>query len=164
MTVWNNPVKNILQSILIIFLLSSGGLKRARSSEVRIQARSTTRSLWCNFDGLNNHWQWVQFPGNILSRSRWKNMEYKNLFLLESDWTTHHLFNWCKKEKKTGEKDPLTASDFVSFQSACIRFITFVSLHLVDASRVRRHWYEGRLSCDYDIFLGALSSHSISLG
>lgn len=30
----------------------------------------------------------------------------------------------------------LTASDSASFQSACIRFITFLSLRLVDAPRV----------------------------
>lgn len=30
---------------------------------------------------------------------------------------------------------------FLSFQSACIRFITFLSLRLVDAPRVQLHWY-----------------------
>lgn len=76
----------------------------------------------------------------------------------------NHLFNQCKKTKKR-KKIALTASDSVSFQSVCIRFITFLSLRLVDAPRVQLHWYGRRgLSCDYDIFLGALSSHSISLG
>lgn len=35
----------------------------------------------------------------------------------------------------------LTASDSLCFQSPCIRFITFLSLRLVDAPRVQLHWY-----------------------
>lgn len=83
------------------------------------------------------------------------------------------VFGFCLNEpliqpmqkNKEEKKNALTASDSVSFQSVCIRFITFLSLRLVDAPRVQLHWYGRRgLSCDYDIFLGALSSHSISLG
>lgn len=158
-TAWNNPVKTILQSMLMTFC----SLQSHKVIGVRLQARSTVRRLWCNFN--DNHWQWAQFPGIILSHSSWSRCNRKICFCSSLSEPRSTLFNQCKRQKKKGEKSPLTASDSVSFQSACIRFITFLSLHLVDASRVRLHWYgRGGLSCDYDIFLGALSSHSISLG
>ena len=148
---------------------------RARS---RRGGRCKTRPgfLCCNFND-DNHWQSARFPGLhffYLARGgidRESSFSFL-FFLVESEWTTYSTDGGVeggeRKEEKRKEKKnktTLTASDSVSFQSARIRFITFVSLHLVDASRVRLHWYgRGGLSCDYDIFLGALSSHSISLG
>ena len=129
--------------------------------------------LCCNFNDNNNHWQSVRFfRASYLSRSRWNRrgtgIFFSFLWLRLSEPLTQPMVGGRKKRgKRKGrkKKTTLTASDSVSFQSARIRFITFLSLHLVDASRVRLHWYgRGGLSCDYDIFLGALSSHSISLG
>lgn len=152
-TTWNNLVKNILQSILTTFC--SVHLNKVMGVEKR------TRLLWWNFNDVNNHWQGIVCR---LLHAQGGIYEIEKIFfcvvvffMLESEWTTYSE----RKEKRIA----LTASDSVSFQSACIRFITFLSLHLVDASRVWLHWYgRGGLSCDYDIFLGALSSHSISLG
>lgn len=172
-TAWNNPVRNVLRSILMTFrsLLS----RKVTRGGVCAGGGCKTRAgfLCCNFNDNNNHWQSVRFfRASYLSRSRWNRrgtgIFFSFLWLRLSEPLTQPMVGGRKKRgKRKGrkKKTTLTASDSVSFQSARIRFITFLSLHLVDASRVRLHWYgRGGLSCDYDIFLGALSSHSISLG
>lgn len=138
--------------------------RRARSSGWGCKRGLPARSLWCSFNDVCNHWRWLRFPGVILSCSRWNRWDAEICFCVHLS-AYAPLIQVVHKKKKKKKKSPLTACDSVSFQSACIRFITFLSLHLVDASRVPLHWYgRGGLSCDYDIFLGALSSHSISLG
>lgn len=150
-----NPVKNILQSILMTFY----SLQSHKVIGVRLH-----NMLHCEEPLVQFYWHLRSLTGKY-SFSRWKRWNKELCFFLSLREHTPLIQPMLKKEEKGKKKSPITASDSVSFQSACIRFITFLSLHLVDASRVRLHWYgRGGLSCDYDIFLGALSSHSISLG
>lgn len=77
-TAWNNPVKNILQSILMTFCSPQSH----KVIKVGTRTLSTFRSLWCNFNDVSNHWQRVQFPGFILSCSRWNRWNTEICFCL----------------------------------------------------------------------------------